>query len=295
MRGWLARAIAIRSVTDPAELLRAQLVMVAAAAMAVGVSTQSATRLASGYLKTGLCGLSLAGLAVLACVFARRGRRTAAEWAIAGVVACGSFITIVAQGPVSSRLGMLHLAIIVLGVAARPWMAPAQAALSVGMLAAVLAAGVAIPLAPWSSPAWFGIARQIAVATLLVLVYNRGHRHQHAALVRRTAELDAAHAELLAARARLERLVSERSAELEQATAELEAFASSVSHDLRAPLRHVSSFLAMLAEDAEALDSAELAPIAAAQSQTIELTAKLEAILADSRRAQRREPPTASP
>lgn len=293
--GWLARAIAIRSVTDPVELLRARLVLVAAAAMAVAVSIQSATRLATGDLVLALCGFAVASLAVSACIFARGGRLAAAEWAIAGGVACGSLITIVAQGPMSSRLGALHLAVIVLGVAAQPWMAPAQAALSVAMLAAVMAAGVAIPLSPWSSPAWLGIARQIVVTTLLVLVYNRGHRREHAALVRRSKELDAAHAELLAARARLERLVSERSAELERATAELEAFASTVSHDLRAPLRHVSSFLAMLAEDAGALDSAELAPIAAAQIQTTELTAKLEAILADSRRAQRRGPPAASP
>jgi len=291
--GWLTRALAIRSVTDAVELLRARLLLVAAAAMAVSVSAQSATRLATGGLVPALCGFAIASLAVSACWFARGGRLAAAEWAIAGVVACGSLVTIVAQGPVSSRLGVLHLAIIVLGVAARPWMALAQAALSVGMLAAVMAAGVAIPLSPWTSPAWLGIVRQIVVATLLVLVYNRGHQREHAALARRTAELDAAHAELLAARARLERLVTERSAELERATAELEAFASTVSHDLRAPLRHVSSFLAMLAEDAGALDSAELAPIAAAQIQTTELTAKLEAILDDSRRAQRREPPAA--
>jgi len=294
MTAWLARAIAIRSVTDPAELLRAQIVLVAAAAMAVAVATQSIARVSTGHLVPALCGFAIASLAVSACRFARGGRLAAAEWTIAGVVACGSLVTIVAQGPMSSRLGVLHLAIIVLGVAARPWMAPAQAALSVGMLAAVMAAGVAIPLSPWTSPAWLGIVRQIVVSTLLVLVYNRGHQREHAALVRRTAELDAAHAELLAARAQLERLVSERSTELERATAELEAFASTVSHDLRAPLRHVSSFLAMLAEDAGALDSTELAPITAAQIQTTELTAKLEAILADSRRAQRRESAAAS-
>jgi signal transduction histidine kinase len=294
MTGWLARAIEIRSATDPVALLRARLVLVAAAVMAVAVSIQSAARFAIGNVLLALCGVAIASLAVSAGVLARRGRLAAAEWAIAAGVAGGSLVSIVAQGPASSRIGVLHLAIIVLGVAARPWMAPAQAALSIGMLGTVMAAGVAIPLSPWTSPAWLAIVRQVVVATLLVLVYNRGYRRAYTALVRRTAELDTAHIELLAARDRLEQLVRERSVELERATAELEAFASTVSHDLRAPLRHVSSFLAMLAEDAGALDSAELTPIAAAQNQTLELTAKLEAILADSRRAQRRESPAAS-
>ena len=38
MIGWLARTVAIRRLTDPTELLRARLVLVAAAAMVVGVT-----------------------------------------------------------------------------------------------------------------------------------------------------------------------------------------------------------------------------------------------------------------
>jgi len=229
--------------------------------------------------------LGFAAMAATARALVRRGRGgAAAEWMTAGLIGFGSVVLFVMHGPMASCLGELQLGIVFLGLAGRRWMAPAQAALVIGCLLVALAAGLPIPISPSTTPAWLRAVRDIALCTTLMMLFTHGYHAVLAKLVRRTAELDAAHAELVAARDRLEHVVAERTEALERATADFETFTSTVAHDLRAPLRHVRSFLSLFAEDSQ-LGDARLAPIAAAQAATTELLDDLEAVLASSSQA----------
>jgi signal transduction histidine kinase len=260
---------------------RLRLIEIATAAIALYLLATACASAIAGDHAWAVGALALAMLAATECGLARRGYRAAAEWMTAGLIAIGSVVLFVMHGPMSSQLGELQLGIVFLGLTGRRWMAPAQAALVIGCLFGALATGLPIPMAPSTLPTWLRTVRQIALCTTLMMLFTHGYHRLLARLVHRTGELDAAYAELVAARDRLERLVAKRSAALERATADLETFTLVVSHDLRAPLRRVRSFLALFAEDCQ-LGEARLMRITAAQHATAELLANLEAVLTSS-------------
>jgi signal transduction histidine kinase len=216
---------------------------------------------------------------------ARTERLRATELATAALAAYGAFAVILLQGPHSGRLGALHMVVVFLGLAARLWMVAAQVAFQIAVLAIISVAGVAIPLSPPSTPVWIDVVLQLLLTTVLMTIFTHGYQRQLAALMQRTGRLEAAHGEILAASAQLERMVSERTVELERASRDLEAFASTISHDLQAPLRHVRQYLALFLDDTTALGDDRLAPVLATQRSAADLTAKIEAILAEYRRA----------
>jgi signal transduction histidine kinase len=278
-RSWMAHPS-----DDPDQARRAQLIATATAITAIFLAGVTALSGAGGHRTAMLIALSVAVLAALTHALARTGRLPAMELATAALAAYGALALLALQGPHSARLGALHVVVAFLGLAARPWMAAAQVVFQIGILALATAAGLAIPLSPLTTPVWVDVALQLLLITVLMMTFTHGYQRLLAALTRSTARLEASHAELVAASARLERLVSERAIELERASRDLEAFATTISHDLQAPLRHVRQYLALFIEDA-ALGDDRLAPIIAAQQSAVELTAKIEAILAVHRRA----------
>lgn len=265
---------------DPDQAARARLIVIATAVAALYMVGVTALQAAGGQRGAMLVALSVAVLATLTHTLARTGRLRATELGTAALAGYGALALIALQGLHSARLGGLHVIVVLLGLAARPWMAAAQVVIQIAMLAIASAAGLAIPLSPPTTPVWVDVALQLLLITVLMMIFTHSYQRVLAAWSQRTAGLEAAHAELVAASARLERLVSERAIELERASHDLEAFATTISHDLQAPLRHVRQYLALFIEDAAALGDDRLAPILAARHAAVELTARIEAILA---------------
>jgi signal transduction histidine kinase len=279
------RSFLVHPIGDPDQARRVRLIATATAVTALYMVGVTALYLAGGHHTAMLIALSVAVVAALTFALARTGRLPATELATAALAGYGALALIALQGQHSARLGALHIVVVFLGLAARPWMAAAQVVFQIAILAIVGAAGLAIPLSPPTTPVWVDVVLQLLLTTVLMMIFTHGYQRLLAALIQRTAKLEVAHAELVAASAQLEHLVSERAIELERASRELEAFATTISHDLQAPLRHVRQYLALFIEDAAALGEGRLAPIIAAQHSAVELTAKIEAILSAHRRA----------
>jgi signal transduction histidine kinase len=272
---------------DPDQARRTRLIVTATAVTALYMVAVTTLYLVGGHHTAMLIALSVAVMAALTCALASTGRLPATELATAALAAYGALALIALQGPHSARLGALHIVVVFLGLVARPWMVAAQVAFQIAILAIARAAGLAIPLPPPTTPIWVGVVLQLLLITVLMTIFTHGYQRLLAALLQRTARLEVAHAELVAASAQLERLVSERAIELERASRDLEAFATTISHDLKAPLRHVRQYLALFLDDATALGEDRLAPVIAAQRSAVELTAKIEAILSAHHRAGR--------
>jgi signal transduction histidine kinase len=219
---------------------------------------------------------------------AQQGHLARAEWATIMVASAITTGVVLVQGAGSPRTTVAQCIIVFVALATRPWMALAEALFALVLVAAAAYAetsGLPIPLAPSHLPPWTAVLPLVVISTALVVVFTRGFDRLHGALRRHSADLEAAHAELLAAQNRLEQLVAQRTDEISRANADLEAFASSVSHDLRAPLRHVRQFLEMFALEAAELGQERLAPISEVCAAAAVLSAKTEEMLANPRRS----------
>lgn len=284
----LLRSTLVQPIDDPDQARRAQLIATATAVTALYLIGVTLLHAVGGHRTAMLIALSVAAFAALTRALAGTGRLPAMELATAALAAYGALALLALQGQHSARLGVLHIVVAFLGLAARPWMAAAQVAFQIAALALATAAGLAIPVSPPTTPIWVDVVLQLLAITVLMMIFTHGYQRLLAALTRSTAALEASHAEAVAASARLERLVSARAIELERASRDLEAFATTISHDLQAPLRHVRQYLALFLDDVAGLGDERLAPIVAAQQSAVELTAKIEAILSAHRRASSR-------
>jgi len=280
-------AFVIHHLTDDDELRRARSIMIAAAVVLVYLAGAATVDAVCGDIAAAVAAAGVVVLAAVAFAIARAGRLVVAEWATAALVAGGSLALVAMEGPVSSRLGALQIGVVVLGLAARPWMAIAAAVFAIATVESASALHLAIPLGPSTTPVWLAIVQQILLTTALMMTFTHGYGRLHDILARRTSKLEAAHVDLLAATQRLEQLVDQRTEELECATDDLDAFTSTIAHDLRAPLRHVRHHLQVFLDDAAALGEARLAPIAEVLAATAELSTTMESILATARRSPR--------
>ncbi|HET7504439.1 MAG TPA: histidine kinase dimerization/phospho-acceptor domain-containing protein [Kofleriaceae bacterium] len=285
MISWLERAIAPRGLDDGDLQRRAVLITIAMGATAAYLIGAAVMSVVDGRLAPAACAATAGLLAGAACGLARAGKLAAAEYASIVMVVTGSCAVVILHGPESNRLGAVYSGVVFLGLTTRPRFMILQVVVAIAALCAAIGLELAIPASPATTPPWLDVAQHVLITTMLMLVFVTGYHRVHDRLVQRTISLDVAHAELMTARGRLERMVETRTAELERASVDLEAFASTVAHDLRAPLRRIRQFLQLAAEDAVELPEATLDAIHAVQAAASELSGSVDGILAEHRQA----------
>jgi len=284
----LARLFRVERLTDPDEIRRAQFMVAFGLAVVLLMFAMAIEGLVDRNALMIVLPFVIAVAAGALTAVAQKGQLARAEWATAMVASAVTAGVVLVQGAGSPRTAVVQCIIVFVALATRPWMALAEALFALVLVAAAAYAetsGLPIPLSPSHQPPWTAVLRLLVLSTALVVVFTLGFDRLHRALRRHSADLEAAHAELLAAQNRLEQLVAQRADEISRANADLEAFASSVSHDLRAPLRHVRQFLEMFAQEAAELGEERLAPISEVCAAAAVLSAKTEEMLANPRRS----------
>ena len=283
-----ARLFRLERLTDPDQIRRAQFMMAFGLAVVILMFAMAIEGLVDRNPLMIALSFVIAVAAGALTTIAQKGQLARAEWATIMVASAVTAGVVLVQGAGSPRTAVVQNIIVFVALATRPWMALAEALFALVLVAAAAYAetsGLPIPLSPSHQPPWTAVLRLLVLSTALVVVFTRGFDRLHRALRRHSADLEAAHAELLAAQNRLEQLVAQRADEISRANADLEAFASSVSHDLRAPLRHVRQFLEMFAQEAAELGQERLAPISEVCAAAAVLSAKTEEMLANPRRS----------
>jgi hypothetical protein len=164
----------VHPVADPDQAQRARLIAAATAVTAVYMIGVTALQMAGGNRAAMLIALGVAVMAAVTHAVARTGRLPATQLATAALAAYSALAVILLQGPHSARLGVLHLVVVLLGLAAQLWMVAAQVVVQIALLAILTVAGFAIPLSQPTTPLWIDVVLQLVLTTVLMTIFTHG-------------------------------------------------------------------------------------------------------------------------